>query len=435
MLYRSRRLEALFGSPLDSVSYGDLAALIGKVEAAEAEDLDYKQEAPTATQEQKAEFAKDVAAFANHIGGVLVIGMADVRGVPSKAMDADVSDAHQRHLHQVVARYTAPVVRFAMRAVPNPDPQAQGRGFLLIAVPRSPHAPHAITAPLTKKTKEVLLYPRRAASKTDWLTETDVATAYLRRFTAAADRIQRLATAERELLAALPPSNAPHLIVSLTPEVPGEMTINRDTFDRHREELRNTTMLADAEPLFTDVHIGSRRLIASGGQPHGLVYAQGHLHRDGTGSLALRLPPRVDTDDNKQFHWVELDTLVWSLRSALHVLGGHARDRTGATSTAILKAAVVDAPHSHPQGPPKPNMHPHAAPAHRHVQRWNRQAAGPKHPDLRPRRQRGRGAPRRPRRDLIWFDERRLPAGRRARAGLRYCRSRSPAPEPDNFAT
>ncbi|MFE0630869.1 helix-turn-helix domain-containing protein [Streptomyces sp. NPDC058864] len=358
MLYRSRRLEALLGGPLDAVTYADLMALVDNPEAAEAEDLDFKQELLADTEEKKAELAKDVAAFANHVGGVLVVGMADARGIPSKVMDADVSDRLRRHLQQVVAANTAPPVRFDMRPVPNPDPTADGRGFLLIAVPRSPHGPHAVTAPLAKATKEALRYPRRAASKTDWLTETDVATAYQRRFTASADRTDRLATVERELLAALPPSNQPHLIVSLTPEVPGDMTINRQTFARYEQELLDTKLLIQSQSAFDRVRIGSRRLITTGGDPNGYHYSHCDLHRDGSASWALHVAPHTSTVDGTEFCWTEPDTVVWLLMSALHVLALHARDRAGATGTALVEAALVEAPHTHPAGPPRPQMVP-----------------------------------------------------------------------------
>ncbi|WP_371599975.1 helix-turn-helix domain-containing protein [Streptomyces sp. NBC_00564] len=355
MIYRSRRLEALLGSPLDTVTYADLAALAGNAEATEAEDLDYKREVLAATDEQKVELAKDVAAFANHVGGVLVVGMAEAKGLPSKVMDTDISDAHLRHLHQVIARHTAPVVRFEMRPVPNPT--VQGKGVLLIAVPRSPQAPHAVTA-FAKTAREALMYPRRGATKTDWLTETEVATAYQRRFSATADRTQRLATVESELLASLPLSNRPHLIVSTVPEVPGDMVINREAFQQAQTELLNTSLIGEDQYTFEGVRIGSRRFIAYGGDPHGYFYNQADLHRDGSGSWALRVVGHTSTANLQEFNWAEPDTVVWLLMSALQVLGAHARYRTGATSTTLVKAALVDAPHNHPRGPARPNLHP-----------------------------------------------------------------------------
>lgn len=84
MVFRSRRLEDLLGGRLDKVRYGDIAALIGRQEAVEAEDLDYKQQHYGSDAKSREELAKDVAALANHIGGILIIGMAESRGVPSR---------------------------------------------------------------------------------------------------------------------------------------------------------------------------------------------------------------------------------------------------------------------------------------------------------------------------------------------------------------
>ncbi|MGY4960579.1 AlbA family DNA-binding domain-containing protein [Streptomyces sp. 900105245] len=357
MQYRSRRLEALFGAPLDAVTYADIAALVNNPEAAEAEDLDYKRELLAADAKGKEELAKDVAAFANHIGGVLVVGLADTQGIPSKVMDSDVTDAHQRHIQQVVARTTAPPVRFDMRAVHSPT--SPGRGFLILAVPRSPQGPHAVTAPPAKPTEAALRYPRRGASKTEWLTETDVATAYYRRFNASAGRTQRLAAVESELLQNLPESNVAHLVVSLSPEVPGDMQITQDSFNTYKNQLLTTPWLLgkDSKPL-TDVRIGSRRLITHGGRANGPWYYHSELHCDGSGAWAMRLGHHVSTVDMIEFAWAEPDTVVYGLLSALHLLGSHARDRSGATSTALVKAALVEAPHAHPAGPPKPNLHP-----------------------------------------------------------------------------
>lgn len=357
MLYRSRRLEALFGRPLESVTYADLAALKDNPEAAEAEDLDYKLTLLADSEEKKAELAKDVAAFANHVGGVLVVGMADTRGIPSMVADHDVSDGLQRHFQQVVARNTAPPVRFDMRAVPNPDPAAGGLGFLLLAVPRSPHGPHAVIAPVAKPTRDALRYPRRAASKTDWLTETDVATAYQRRFAAGADRTDRLAAVEREVLAVLPGSNLPHLFVSLAPEIPGDMTINRDSFNRYQSELLTTSLLIHHQPAFDRIRIGSRRLIGTDGAPSDYHYGHCDLHRDGSGSWAQRVAPKTSIVDGAELAWTEPDTVVWLLMSALHTLAVHARDRAGATGAALVKAALVAAPYQHPLAPVRTPTH------------------------------------------------------------------------------
>lgn len=357
MMFRSRRLETILGGRLDAVSYQDIAALKDNSEAAESEDLDYKREVLANDPKSREEFAKDLVEFANHLGGVFIVGMAETKGVPSSVTTSDVSDAHQRHLQQVAARYTAPPVRFEMRAVPNPD--TPGHGFLIIAVPRSPQQPHAITAPPVKATEHALRYPRRSGSQTTWMTENEVATAYYRRFRAAAERDERLAEVERELLAALPASNIAHLLVTLVPETPGDMQITRASFSQHKRDLlTEPTFLAYVEPSFTEVRIGARRVIAHGGQVSGYWYQHCELHRDGSATFAMRLGSRTQTQDGVEFAWADPSLVVYGLLSALRLLGSHARDRCGATGTAQVKACIVDAPHSHPQGPNRPQMNP-----------------------------------------------------------------------------
>ncbi|MFE0142005.1 AlbA family DNA-binding domain-containing protein [[Kitasatospora] papulosa] len=146
---RSRRLEDLFGARLDDLSYRDIEGLVGNVEAAETEDLDYKRDHYESSDKGKEELAKDVAALANHRGGVLILGMAEAKGVPSLACGVDLDDHHLRRMRQVIANNTAPPVPYQPMLVPNPD--AAGTGFLLLAVPRSPQAPHAVTAAPTKR--------------------------------------------------------------------------------------------------------------------------------------------------------------------------------------------------------------------------------------------------------------------------------------------
>ena len=127
------------------------------------------------------ELAKDVAALANHRGGVLVIGMAESRGVPSRAFDVDLDDRHIRDLQQRIASSTAPSVRVG--AVPQGEPRQSGAR--LPAYCRSPKPARRRMPSLCRRriqTLAALRYPRRAGSRTDWLTETYVATAYRQRF-------------------------------------------------------------------------------------------------------------------------------------------------------------------------------------------------------------------------------------------------------------
>jgi hypothetical protein len=64
-MFRSARLEALFGKRLDQITFADVHALVGREEAAEAADLDYKELVHAKSDEQKVKFCKDVVAMAN----------------------------------------------------------------------------------------------------------------------------------------------------------------------------------------------------------------------------------------------------------------------------------------------------------------------------------------------------------------------------------
>jgi hypothetical protein len=365
MVFRSRRLEDLFGGVLNRIGYTDIASLIGKQEAAEAEDLDYKQEHYTTDPKSREELAKDVAAFANHLGGVIVIGMAEHRSVPSRAFDVELSDAHLRDLQQRIASTTAPPIRW--EPLPKENPANPGHGFLLIAVPRSPQAPHAITVPPTRQSAAALRYPSRAGSKTDWLTETYVATAYRQRFSAAADRQQRMRDIEQNFVTAERARSKPHLLVTLVPEVPGEMRINQESFTRHMNTLRAAQPLLGLEQRpFQQVSVGAHKLVLDHPQARSrsdLV----ELHDDGSGIWAQPIETWVDRDEDVQdrMRFIEAGMLVHRLMSALAFLASHARDRCGTTGTATIEVDLVDEMYSHPYAPPKAVPRPGETPRER----------------------------------------------------------------------
>ena len=151
MVTRLRRLEGLLGRQLDDVDYNSIADLVGNAEAAESEDLDYKQAHYSADDKGREELAKDVASFANHTGGLLLLGMAEDKGVPSKVFDVDLDDRHLRHIRQVIANNTAPPVPYEawMQAVHegNTSGATSGYSIRISAVPGA-HPPHSPPVPV-----------------------------------------------------------------------------------------------------------------------------------------------------------------------------------------------------------------------------------------------------------------------------------------------
>ncbi|MFJ2163597.1 helix-turn-helix domain-containing protein [Streptomyces sp. NPDC087856] len=347
MVTQLRRLEGLLGGRLNDLDCKAISELVGNTDAAEAEDLDYKRQHYTGGDESREELAKDIAAFANHTGGLLVLGMAEDKGVPSQVFDLDLDDSHLRHIRQVIATNTAPPVPY--EAIPVHNPDAPGTGFLLIAVPRSPYGPPAVTAKPTKLSRDGLRYPRRGGSQTEWLTETDVATAYRNRYTAAAERDRRLDDVEAELVNAVASRTTPHLIVTLVPEQAGDMVIDSGRFTRYQEELRATQLyLGKGISNFGQVVVGARRLIVTEGA--GPYSARAELHRDGSAAIAITLSGRIHVNDYEdvELHTAEPGDVVYPLLCALPFLASHARDRAAAGGPCHVRVSLVSDMAAHP---------------------------------------------------------------------------------------
>lgn len=127
--------------PLADLGEEHLRALVSEV--AEARDLDFKRDLPATTPEGKREFLKDVSSLANAGGGDLVYGMeADAEGVARPIVPQDFNPDEERlRWEEVLLRGVDPrIPGVRMRAIDVED----GR-VLLVRVPQSWNAPHAVT--------------------------------------------------------------------------------------------------------------------------------------------------------------------------------------------------------------------------------------------------------------------------------------------------
>ncbi len=184
---RSARLEALLGSPLELVQHADLMALISN-QVPEAFDLDFKSEMYGPTDKDRRDAATDVAALANTAGGLLVLGIEeDDQARATAAPGLELSEADERRIRQIVGSQVVPMPVLDVLRVEDPD--RPGYGLVLIAVPRSPLAPHAVVV------NDGLRYPRRNGATTRYLSEPEVADAYRERFA----RPRRQADRAREI--------------------------------------------------------------------------------------------------------------------------------------------------------------------------------------------------------------------------------------------
>ncbi|RNL60373.1 ATP-binding protein [Nocardioides marmoriginsengisoli] len=232
-IWRSPALEELLETSLDES--GLTEAVIQRLVALgvrETEQLDFKATphlaesgaaaSPPAKEKgwsPEQEFAKDVCSFANHLGGLLVIGVKDEKDVAVDAVPA-VTDpaAVTQRLRQALVNHASPAPQFHV----VPVEAAAGGFYLVLIVPPSSLAPHAVRG-ATGNERRPLHYPVRDNTGTRWLLEHEVAERYRARFGGRAamaalrdqtvgsglDALQRADTGTWLYLAVVPEAPAP----------------------------------------------------------------------------------------------------------------------------------------------------------------------------------------------------------------------------------
>lgn len=345
---RFHRIEALFGGPLDQITFAQLAALVGNTDACESDDLDYK--ATHYEADKKTELAKDVAAMANTIGGVLVLGLADDRKsrCPTAVVPVELTDGRLRQIRATVASRVRPTPRIELIA--KEDAPGSNKGILLIAVPRSLDAPHAV------EEEKLLFYPRRDGDTTPRMTEAEVATAYRRRFQQLAEREQRITDVDNDIddtVDRLAPDHGLRhdeealLTVSLVPDIPGEMIIDNRALQRvSSQELSRIQLIGRGNASFGQTTVGPRRIVLFDQQPARFI---AELHSDGSGAWAATLPAQhvEPTDHDPWTRGTDTDDIVTIVMSALRHIAQHAVTRTGASGTVALRVQLQSRTRSH----------------------------------------------------------------------------------------
>ncbi|MEU4331344.1 AlbA family DNA-binding domain-containing protein [Nonomuraea dietziae] len=349
MTFRSHRLKALLGLPVDEAEYHHFSALLGLDAASEADDLDYKATYGDLSRSDKSDaIAVDVATFANARGGVIVVGIADKNGVPVESPGIALTDLLVREIHQAIAERIRPTPIYEIKPLAkDPDSDENPKhGILLILVPASMNAPHAVTVPVDKG-KGLLKFPYRHESQKFWMSEAQIATAYRRRFTHVVDQASRLDAVSTEAVAAIERMpkhfDAPIgalLVVSLVPDFPGDFVLDRETYQRFQHEAQQQHVLLDESGSYdlTRTGVGSRRLIC---YEQGWLNSRIELHCDGSGSLVTQLPTHTNLPLRGQPpHSVWDTTVSWWTAAALRYLARHATQRAGAQGVAATTATL-----------------------------------------------------------------------------------------------
>ncbi|MFC0504958.1 helix-turn-helix domain-containing protein [Micromonospora costi] len=351
--FQSRRLDALFGTTLDTLAARHIHGLV-TAGAQEAFDLDFKQALYGGKDEDKRALAGDVAALANTGGGVIVLGVEeDDQACATKAPGVEISDAEVTRMRQIVAQRVAPMPAIDIITVPDPGATTgQGGaqlGFIVVVVPRSPSAPHAVLINEGKGMR----FPVRNGASTRYLSEPEVATAYRNRFASAQRQGERIEQIEREAIDRLSTDDEyPWVVVSLVPDLPGEMALTQDAFRAWEVEVRTGWPTVTNEGVgINRTRVGRRRLLADGTsnyEAHSRFISM-ELHTDGSGVFSIAVPNLNRRRDEERpapgdlltrYQVLPDEAISSAIVSGLRQLGRHARDRAAAGGTALIRAQV-----------------------------------------------------------------------------------------------
>ena len=340
MSFRSRRLEALLGAQFEDLTYEHFEAIEGNPTAVEADDLDWKVKYDEDKKVANAELAKDLAAFANATGGLLVIGMSEDRPTSAarKVINQPITDRAERELHQAIASGVFPLLRYNIRRLHDPSSDGS-EGIMLIGVPPSPLAPHAILA----ANRPDYAYPRRRGTKIDWLNEPEIATAYRRRFAESAAREKRIDDIEFDNLEVFfdTGQRKPILTISLVPEIPGDFTVDRDSYAEAQETILGFgTIGPNLQRSLREITVGSARLQATDDRRSPKIHCDFHADGSGVWGVVPRVHAFDDEKDEDEVGYAQTHYIVTHILNALVALSRHAIERAGVTGTALVRVSL-----------------------------------------------------------------------------------------------
>lgn len=332
------RLSSVFGVPLTELDAIAIQAAIGRSEV-EDQDLDWKAE--HYPRNKNFELAKDVAALANTVGGAIFIGVRERAGRAVESTPVVLTGDLNERVHQILASRVKPLLPgIDVREIPI----SHGSGYVIIIVPRSYDAPHAV---VDDRKGGALHYPVRIGRTTHYLTEHQVAVRYRDRYAARADIVNRLDQVSNEGLSRIALYASAFLGVTLVPAIPGQRGIGAVAVAAEQRFLDgwSADLATPTAPFPSGIRVvpGLRRVTVNqaGQYERYAKEPQAELHYDGAGFAATNcMTPMPETrDPSDPPDGIEQDMFELALLDLVLFLGHHAVD-CGASGECILRAQL-----------------------------------------------------------------------------------------------
>lgn len=177
----------------------------------EGDDLDFKKTPPEQKALAQSDLPKDIAAFANSGGGVLVFGMAEEGRKATERVDVgEISEAYERTLRSVAVSHIHPPV-FGLDVV---KVGGEGQRALVVAVPASLDGPHLIYK------NDYFGAPIRNHADTVWMRERQIEQMYRARFDARSRADQAIDDLYEETAAGRDTDERAWLVAVAVPQFP-----------------------------------------------------------------------------------------------------------------------------------------------------------------------------------------------------------------------
>jgi hypothetical protein len=326
----SRRLRAVLGADLENIAEHHLHALVD-AGVAEDQDLDFKETWYDRGNKGSFELSKDVAAFANQVGGLIIIGMKEARGVAAGLSPVKAETDHELRIRQVLASRVFPIVQ-GVRVREVRGTAGRDDAYYLVEIPRSVDSPHGVVAELSDR--RPMCWPLRNGTSTRYLYEAELAARYRDRFAFLQKQSDRLAELHREGGGRREPGQIVTLVldVGLLPSLPGDrpltgessissfLEVDRWPFSRLRlGDLRQAKLLPRRRRL--RVETSSHRF---------------ELHTDGAGWARAFIGSPIAGAHSIRVDLVRFEQVVHGLVGLL----GEFACWTGATGDCMLSAHV-----------------------------------------------------------------------------------------------